>query len=97
MGCLNDMWKKSGCTGKVEERVKTIGALGKQWMDTWQENAYTIDQDSMYNKSKVMRSTDYFKANPATKVCLGKPVDSCDDKYVGGTKGGRPMDCLRKA
>jgi hypothetical protein len=95
--CLNDMWKKSGCDGKVEERVKTIGGLGKQWMDTWQRNAYTIDQDSMYNKSRIMRSTDYFKANPATKVCRGKPVDSCDDKYVGGTKDGRPMDCLRKA
>ena len=58
--CLNDMWKKSGYTGKVEERVKTIGALGKQWMDTWQENAYTIDQDSMYNKSKVIEKYRLF-------------------------------------
>ena len=26
-----------------------------------------------------------------------EPVDECDDKYVAGTEGGRPIECLRKA
>lgn len=96
--CLNDLWKKSGCTGDINDRLKKMKdqVKAKDWKDFWQRNAYTIDQDNMYGKAKWTRSADYYKANPANEICRGVKVDECADKYVGGTPGGRPIECLQK-
>ena len=94
--CLNDIWKKSGCNGDVNQRINALGDEGRTWKDFLQSNAYTLGQDSMYNKSKIMFSDDYYKANPASQLCTGQTVDVCKDKYVAGTDGGRPKECLSK-
>ena len=54
--CLNDMWKKSGCTGDVKTRLETIKEKGAEWLAQWQSNAYTIDQ--MVCIINVMNNTD---------------------------------------
>lgn len=91
--CLNDLWSKAGCSGTYDSKGQPD--TKKKNKDFWQKNAYTIDQLDMYSKSIKMRSNNYNKAKEFMEQCTGQKPNPCDQKYVHGTPGGRPDDCLK--
>ena len=93
--CLNDLWKKSGCTGNVVERSADMGKKGSDVIKKWQKGAYTNVLNSMYGILGLTASSDYQKAKDATKMCYGRDVDACEDRFVDESKKKeRPRDCL---
>ena len=93
--CYDDLFKKSGCRGKVMERLSEQGSWGSNLAKLWNGTGYTNVLKSMIGIYTDMDSKDYATAKRATKVCKGTEVDSCEDRFVNESKKvKRPMDCL---
>ena len=93
--CYQDLWKKSGCRGNVMERLSEQGNWGTKLAQLWNKNGYTNVLKSMMGLNANMESKDYKTAKRATKVCHGKEVNACEDRFVNESKKiKRPSDCL---
>ena len=93
--CYQDLFKKSGCRGKVMERLSDQGGWGSNLAKLWNKNGYTNVLKSMMGIYTDMGSKDYATAKRATKVCRGTDVDACEDRFVNESKKvKRPMDCI---
>jgi len=93
--CYQDLWKKSGCRGNVMERLSEQGSWGTKLQQIWNKNGYTNVLKSMMGLNTNMESKDYATAKRANKVCRGKDVDACEDRFVNESKNiKRPRDCL---
>ena len=93
--CFQDLWKKSGCRGKVMERLGEQGGWGSKLAKMWNATGYTNVMKSMIGLNTDMESKDYATAKRATKVCRGTDVDACEDRFVNESKKvKRPLDCL---
>ena len=93
--CLNNLWTKSGCTGNVIQRSSDLGKKGSAVIKKWQKGSYTNVLNSMYGILGLTGSSDYKQAKEATKMCYGRDVDACEDRFVDESKKReRPRDCL---
>jgi len=93
--CYQDLWKKSGCRGKVMDRLSEQGSWGAKLAKMWNATGYTNVMKSMMGLNTDMDSKDYSTAKRATKVCKGVDVDACEDRFVNESKKvKRPLDCL---
>jgi hypothetical protein len=93
--CYQDLWKKSGCRGKVMNRLSEQGSWGSKLAKMWNASGYTNVMKSMMGLNVDMDSKDYSTAKRATKVCRGTDVDACEDRFVNESKKvKRPLDCL---
>lgn len=93
--CMNNLWKKSGCTGNIVERSSDLGKKGGDVMKKWQKDSYSNVLNSMYGILGMTRSSIYKDAKDSTKMCFGRDVDSCEDRFVDESKKKeRPRDCL---
>jgi hypothetical protein len=93
--CFQDLWKKSGCRGKVMNRLSEQGSWGSKLAKMWNATGYTNVMKSMMGLNTDMESKDYATAKRATKVCKGVDVDACEDRFVNESKKvKRPLDCL---
>ncbi len=85
--CLSDLWKKSGCTGDLNERV-----TDQQDYNWWNSHSYGDAVKNMIGFSKTSKeSTNYSEANIANNKCYGTDVEPCEDRFKP-----RPLECSRK-
>ena len=86
--CLQSQWKKSGCSGNLQDRVKDPTDY-----DNWNTHSYSQVGDNMRESIKKVaeESTEYDKASTAWKKCFGKDIDSCLPRFKP-----RPDVCARK-
>jgi len=93
--CMNNLWKKSGCTGNIVERSSDLGKKGSDVIKNWQKDSYSNVLNSMYGILGMTSSSNYKDAKDSTKMCFGRDVDSCEDRFVDESKKKeRPRDCL---
>ena len=93
--CMNNLWKKSGCTGNIVERSSDLGKKGSDVIKNWQKDSYSNVLNSMYGILGMTSSSNYKDAKDSTKMCFGRDVDSCEDRFVDESKNKeRPRDCL---
>ena len=93
--CINDLWRKSGCTGNAIQRSADMGTWGANLMKIWQKASYTNVMNSMYGVLDNVSSKDYKTAQDATKMCYGRDVDACESRFINeAKKQERPRDCL---
>jgi len=93
--CMKDLWRKSGCTGDVQKRLSEQGSWGSNLLKLWNKTSYTNVLNSMYGILDKSESKNYEEAKRNTKVCYGKDVDACEDRFVDeASKKERPRDCL---
>lgn len=94
--CYQDLWKKSGCSGDVMERV-TGSQEGKQTLEKWNKSSHIVVSDNMKSFQLQSRSADYNEANLGSLMCYGKEVDPCKSIFVNkNTKKSRPRACIDK-
>lgn len=85
--CLSNLWKKSGCTGDLNERVTDQSDYN--W---WNSNSYGNAATNMKGFVKTAKeSSNYKEANITNKKCFGKNVDACENRFKP-----RPLECSKK-
>ena len=85
--CLSDLWKKSGCSGNIHQRV-----TDRKDYNWWNSNSFTNAGNNMKSFSvTARRDTNYDKAKAAYKKCYGKEVNPCEERFKP-----RPLVCSRK-
>ena len=85
--CLNSLWKKSGCSGELNQRV-----TDQQDYNWWNTHSYGDAVRNMKSFSKTAQeSASYNDANIASKKCFGRNVDPCENRFKP-----RPIECSRK-
>jgi len=93
--CFKDLWRKSGCRGDVMGRLSEQGTWGSKLQQLWNKNSYANVLSSMIGINTHTESKDYKTAKQATKMCYGRDVNSCEDRFVNESKKvKRPRDCL---
>ena len=85
--CLSNLWKKSGCTGDLNQRV-----TDQEDYNWWNSNSYGNAATNMKGFVKTAKeSSNYKEANITNKKCFGKDVDACENRFKP-----RPLECSRK-
>ena len=85
--CLSNLWKKSGCTGSLTERI-----TDQQDYNWWNSHSYGDAAKNMQGFAKTAsESANYNDANIASNKCFGTNVDACQDRFKP-----RPMECSKK-
>ena len=85
--CLSSLWKKSGCTGDLNQRITDQSDYN--W---WNSHSYGDAVNNMKSFSKTSKeSSNYNEANTANNKCYGKNVDPCEDRFKP-----RPLECSKK-
>ena len=85
--CLSGLWKRSGCTGDLNQRVRDQNDYS--W---WNSHSYGDALRNMKSFSKIANtSSDYSNANKNHKKCYGSDVDSCQARFKP-----RPDSCSKR-
>jgi hypothetical protein len=85
--CLSNLWKKSGCSGDLNQRV--TDRADYNW---WNSHSYGDTIKNMKGFGKTAKeSRNYKEANIASQKCFGKAADACDDRF-----NPRPLECSKK-
>ena len=85
--CLSNLWKKSGCTGDLNQRV-----TDREDYNWWNSHSYGDAAKNMQSFSKTSKeSSNYNEANIANNKCYGNNVDPCEDRFRP-----RPLACSKK-
>ena len=85
--CLEDLWKKSGCSGNVQQRV--TDRADYNW---WNSHSFTDAGNNMRSFSvTARRDKNYDKANAAYRKCYGREVEPCEERFKP-----RPQVCAQK-
>ena len=85
--CLQSLFSKAGCSGKVHDRVKDQSDY--KWWDTHAYNDVKNNMVTIRNEGLV--GTDYKKAVAGMMKCYGRTVEPCEDRFKP-----RPLDCTRR-
>lgn len=85
--CLSNLWKKSGCTGDLNQRV-----TDQQDYNWWNKHSYGDAVRNMKGFVKTSNTSgNYNEANITNKKCFGRNVDPCEDRFRP-----RPLECSKK-
>ena len=85
--CLSNLWKKSGCTGDLNQRV-----TDQQDYNWWNKHSYGDAVRNMKGFVKTSNTSSNFnEANITNKKCFGRNVDPCEDRFRP-----RPLECSKK-
>tara|TARA_B100001093_G_scaffold286537_1_gene273705 strand:- start:5722 stop:7470 length:1749 start_codon:yes stop_codon:yes gene_type:complete len=93
--CINDLWKKSTCTGDINTRYSESNKNISEERKKWNKMSY-IDLGNLFKGifklTKEGGDEDKYKiVNQNNKLCFGEEIDPCEDKF-----NPRPLECLNK-